>query len=85
LTVAARAKILARDEPPREPVAAARNPPPKVVTIGTPDATEALIRHGELCALEGRPNLMGLASIAAPADARAAEIARGRPADATLH
>ena len=59
---------------------AAQNPPPKV------DAAEAaLIRHGELCALEGRPNLMGLASIAAPADALAAEIARGRPADATLH
>jgi hypothetical protein len=84
--VAERAQKIARDEPPRDPVAAAQNPPPKVVTIGTPDAAEAaLIRHGELCALEGRFNQIGLASIAAPADALAAEIARGRPASETLH
>lgn len=82
--MAARAKILARDEPPRDPVAAARNPPPKVVTIGTPDAAEAaLLRHGALCALEGRFNPLALASIAAPADALAAEIARGP--GVTLH
>jgi hypothetical protein len=83
--VAERAQKKSKDEPPLDPVAAARNPPPKVITIGTPDATEALIRNGELCALEGRPNLMGLASIAAPVGALAAEIARGRPPTATLH
>ncbi len=80
--MAERAQKIARDEP-LDPVAAQ---PARVVIIGTPDAAEAaLIRHGELCALEGRFNSMGLASIAAPADALAAEIARGRPADATLH
>jgi hypothetical protein len=66
LIVAERAQKNARDEP-LDPVATAQNPLPKV------DAAEAaLIRHGELCALEGRTNELGLAAIA-------------RPANATLH
>jgi len=65
--VAERAKKKSRDEPRLDPVATAQNPLPKV------DAAEAaLIRHGELCALEGRTNELGLAAIA-------------RPANATLH
>jgi hypothetical protein len=62
----------------------AENRPPKVVTIGGRDARELYLEHCTLATLEGHTNV-GLASIAAPADARAAEIARGRPAGATLH
>ena len=83
--MAERAKILARDEPPRDPVATAQNPPPKVVIIGTLDSAEILTRYNVQLALAGRTDLMGLSGIAAPEYARAAEIARGRPADATLH
>ena len=67
------------------PQTTAQNPPPKVDIIGTLDSAEILMRYNVQLALAGRADLMGLASIAAPADALAAEIARGRPADATLH
>ena len=50
----------------------AQNQPAKAVTIGTPDGAELYLQHCALCAIEGRTNELGLASIA-------------RPADATLH
>jgi hypothetical protein len=52
------------------PELAAKNKPVQVVTIGTMDGEELLVRHGAMVAL---------------ADARAAEIERGRPTAATLH
>ena len=53
-----------------DPVAAPQEKPPQIVTLGTLDSAALLERYGAQTAL---------------AEAQAAEIARGVPADATLH